>query len=239
MTDSGNVPELQDLEPLDAGASSPGAGAASASVAEATLQSLRAGLPPPAFNPRCTDKTFYRFLLCGLLIVVGCLMPFSASLDQVGYKTMSGAIFLVIGLGMVWTWWGAIHNNRSTAASLKWLLLCFLPFAAQVMNLINFDAAAALAAAKAVGALAPDAQSAGWDTLFADITTALGKSVEAQPAAMRVENFFRCFGTGKVFVLLGAALAELFFLFGIVGGAKQNKQQKIARMAQAAERKRR
>jgi hypothetical protein len=238
MTDSGNVPELQDLEPLDAGAPAPGA-PAQTSIQEATLQALRSGLPPPAFNPRCTDKTFYRFLLCGLLIVIGCLMPFSADLAQVGWKTMSGAIFLVIGIGMVWTWWGAIHNNRSTAASLKWLLLCFLPFAAQVMNLIAYDTAAALASAKSAGHLPADAAIAGWGTLFNDMFTALGKSVEAAPAAARVENFFRCFGGGKVFVLLGAALAELFFVLGIVGGAKQNKQQKMARMAQATERKRR
>jgi hypothetical protein len=238
MTESHNIPELQDLEPLDAGAPAPGA-PAQATVEEATLQALRSGLPPPAFNLRCTDKTYYRFLLCGLLIMIGCLMPFSADLQQVGWKTMSGAIFLVIGLGMVWTWWGAIHNNRSTAASLKWLLLCFLPFAAQVMNLMNYDAAAALATAKAAGHLPGDAAVASWQTLFNDMFTALGKSAEAPPAAMRVENFFRCFGTGKIFVFLGATFAELFFILGIVGGAKQNKQMKMARMAQAAERKRR
>jgi hypothetical protein len=238
MTDSGNVPELQDLEPLDAGGE-PGAQPQSTTLGEATLQALRAGLPPPAFNPRCTDKAYYRLLLCGLLIVIGCLMPFSADLAQVGYKTMSGAIFLVIGIGMTWTWWGAIHNNRSTAASLKWLLLCFVPFAAQVMNLINYDPVATLTTAQALGSLPPQATTTTWGELFANMATALGKSAEAGDAALKVETFFRCFGTGKVFVLLGAAFAELFFVLGIVGGAKQNKQQKQARMATAAERKRR
>jgi hypothetical protein len=145
----------------------------------------------------------------------------------------------VIGIGMVWTWWGAIHNNRSSAASLKWLLLCFLPFAAQIVNLINYDAAAALATAQTLGVLPPTATTTTWSELFSSMATALGKSADAGDAAVKVETFFRCFGTGKVFVLLGAVFAELFFVLGIVGGAKQNKQQKQARMAQAAERKRR
>lgn len=240
MTDSGNVPELQELEPLDSGAGEPAVAAAPAAMAsDSMVAAMRAGLAPPAFNPRCTDKAYYRFLLCAVLIVLGCFMPFSANLDQVGYKTMGGALFLIIGLGMLWTWWGAIHFNRSSSKSLKWILLCFLPFGAQIMNLMAYDPAAALASAIAGGHLPAGAEISTWDTLFSDIGTGLGKSVEAAPSAQKVEHFFRCFGTGRIFVLLGAALSELVFILGVVGGAKQNKQQQATRMAQGAERRRR
>ena len=143
---------------------------------------------------------------------------------------------------MLWTWWGAIHNNRSSSASLKWLALSFVPFAGQVMGLIAYDAEtqqALLQAAIAAGHLPSGAEISGWDTLFGDMGTALGKSLEAGAAGSRVENFFRCFGTGRIILMLGAVLAEVFFIMGIAGGAKQNKQQKQERQRQAAERKRR
>lgn len=242
MTTSGNVPELPDLEPLDDGAApaeAPAAAAQQASIAEASLQALRAGLPAPAFNPRCTDKAYYRLLMCSVLMLLGCLMPFSADLQQTGYKTVSGALFTFISLGMLWTWWAAIHNNRSTSASLKWLALCFLPLLVQVMNLINYQPVVALDAAKAAGILPASAAISTWDSLFGDMGAVISKSLEAEVAALKVENFFRCFGTGRFLLLIGAALAEVFFVLGIAGGAKQNKQQSMARMAQAAQRKRR
>ncbi|MGE3171236.1 MAG: hypothetical protein AB7O97_01340 [Planctomycetota bacterium] len=246
MTDSGNVPELQELESLEPGASADGGTAA---MDERALQTMRAGLPPPAFNPICTDKTSYRFLMCGVLMVLGCLMPFSADLNQAGYKTMGGAFFMFIGIGMVWTWWAAIHHNRSTGASLKWLGLCLIPMIAQILNMVDYDAKVALDAAQHWGVISGNAElmapEAGrddpytWGTMFSDAVLALSKKLESPQAAERVGIFFRCFGTGKVFVFLGALLAEFFFIAGIVGGAKQNKQQKVQRMAAAAERKRR
>ncbi len=240
MTD-GNEPQLQDLEPLDPGESQSAPGPAGASVDEATLQALRAGLAPPAYNPMCRDTTSYRFLMCGVLLVIGSLMPFGANYDQVGYKTMSGAVFLFIGLGMTWTWWGAIHNNRSSRASFKWLLLCFVPLIAQVMNLVAYDPVAALQNAKDTASIlyGQTETCASWRDLFGDMMLALSKKADSGLAAMRVETFFRCFGTGRLFVLFGAMLAEFYLVAGIAGGAKQNKQQKQARMTQAAERKRR
>jgi hypothetical protein len=240
MTDSSNDPQLQDLEPLDSGDAPVAAPAAGSAIDEATLQVLRAGLAPPAFNPRCTDKASYRFLMCGVLMLLGGLMPFGADLQQAGYKTMSGAFFAFVGLGMVWTWWGAIHNNRSTGASLKWLGLCVVPLIAQLMNLIAYDPVLALEQAKAAGHLPAAAQiSDSWNAMFSDMLLGLSKKADAADGATRVEHFFRCFGTGRFFVFVGALLAEIFFVAGIVGGAKQNKQQKLARMAQASERKRR
>ena len=241
MTDSGNTPQLQDLEPLDDGASTAGPAAATTSD-QATLVALKAGMGPPAFNPSCRDKASYRLLMASIFMGLGCFMPFSADASLVGYKTMSGAIFMFIGLGMLWTWWGAIYNNRSSSASLKWLALTFVPFATQLMNLIAYDPQAALSLAQSANLLSSGADiSAGWGELFSDMGTALGKeeASKTSAAAMRVENWFRCFGTGRIMLLLGAFLAEMFFIMGLVGGAKQNKQQKVARSKQAAERRRR
>ncbi|MBK8098259.1 MAG: hypothetical protein IPK26_14200 [Planctomycetes bacterium] len=233
MSDSANVPELQDLEPLDAGAPvADDGGAAMPTAEDASLSALRSGLPPIAFNPRCADKTFYKFLFAGVVMLLGCLMPFGPQTDLVGYKTMSGGLFTIIALGMIWTWWAAIHFNRSTAASLKWLALCFVPLIVQLMNLIGaFDAPAVAAAIRDGVAI-----SKSWNDLFADIGSALAKDADA---GMRVENFFRYFGPGKFFVFVGALLAEMSFFGGIVGGAKKNKQDKVARQMASAERKRR
>ena len=59
----------------------------------------------------------------------------------------------------------------------------------------------------------------------------------APAAAARCEMFFRSFGTGRFFVFLGALLTEIYFILGIVGGAKKNKEQKAARQAQAGKRR--
>jgi hypothetical protein len=123
------------------------------------------------------------------------------------------------------------------------------------MNLINFDAAAASVQAlsmKWVEGLptltnvvhldASGTQTGGYGigNLFADMGTGLGKDVDTAPAAAaRCEMFFRSFGTGRFFVFLGALLTEIYFILGIVGGAKKNKEQKAARQAQAGDRKRR
>ena len=240
MTDSGTPPELatlEPLEPLDAG------GAAAVPMpapgGDASLQALRSSLPAPAFNPFCRDKTYYRFLFAGVLMLLGCLMPFGPDLQQVGYKTMSGAIYMVIAVAMVWTWWGAIHNNRTTSASLKWLLACAIPLVAGIMGLVGYDPAAALLTAQSHGLLPADAQVSTWGSLFNDLFTAGRPSSEAPLAAMKAENFWRLYGTGKILVLLGALVAELGFFRGVLGGAKKNKQASQASRMAATERKRR
>jgi len=240
MTDMGNpgdLASLEPLEPLDAGGGLDAAGGAM-STEEATLQVLRSGLPAPGFNPQCRDKSFYKFLFAGVVMFVGCMMPFSAEPARPGYQTMSGATFLLISIGMIWTWWGAIHSNRSTGASLKWLLLSAIPLIAGIWNMIAFDAEAALQLAKARAWLPAEATtSLSWKDLFGDMWAGLGRrDVEA---ALEAETFWRLYGPGRFFVLLGALLAELGFLGGVLGGAKQNKQMKQQKQMAAAERKRR
>jgi hypothetical protein len=246
MTDTGNDIPLQDLEPLDpaAGVAPEAIEAAVAAQMQSFQQGPSAGLPSPAFNPRCTDKSSYKFLMCGVLMLLGCTMPFSADLNLAGYKTISGAFFTFLAIGMVWTWWSAIHHNRATSASMKWIGLCMFPLLAQVMNLINFDAAKASTDAIANGFVhGLPALTDGYtlSNLFSDMGTGLGKDIDTAPqAAARCEMFFRSFGTGRFFVLLGALLTEVYFILGVVGGAKKIKEQKAARQAQAAgDRKRR
>lgn len=240
MTDPGSAGELaslEPLEPLDAGGAE--AGGAPMMAGDATLQTLRSGLPAPAFNPYCRDKTFYKFLFAGVLLFVGCLMPFGPNYDQVGYKTMSGAIYMLIAIGMLWTWWGAIHNNRSSNASLKWLLLCVIPLVAGIMNLIGYDPEASLKLAQGNGILPSGAGVSTWKTLMSDMFAAGRPSEEAPLAAARVENFWRLFGPGRFFVFLGGLVAELGFFGGVLGGAKKNKQERQQKQMAASERKRR
>lgn len=234
MSTSGNIPELQDLEPIDSPAVPEAAPVAVAAAPDAIVAQLRTGLPAPAYNPRA-DKFYFRFLFCGVLMLVGCLMPFGPQLDLVGYKTMSGGLFLIIAAGMIWTWWGAINQNRAGGANIKWVGLCFVPLAVEAMNLLSaFDAPAVKAMIDAGGPIARD-----WGDLFSNIGTSLGKSVAAADAGMKVDNFFRCFGPGKIFVFFGALLAELFFLWSIFGATQKIKQDKLAKQAAASERKRR
>jgi hypothetical protein len=246
MTDAANDNPLQELEPLDPAAGvAPEAieAAVAAQMQNMSAQGPSAGLPSPAYNPRCTDKSSYKFLMCGVLMLLGCTMPFSADLNLAGYKTVSGAFFTFIAIGMVWTWWSAIHHARATSASLKWIGLCMFPLLAQARNLINFDAAAESAHALTQGWVKglPELEKGyGLGKLFSDMGTGLGKDLDtARQAAERCEMFFRSFGTGRFFVLLGALLTEVYFILGIVGGVKKNNEQKAARQAQSADRKRR
>lgn len=229
----GDLASLEPLEPLDTGAAE---GAGGMTNDDLLVQAARSGLQCPASNPYCRDKTYYRFLFAGVIMAVGTLMPFSANTAVAGYQTMSGGFYLLVAIGMIWTWWAAIANNRTTGASVKWLLFCAIALIATAWNMGVFDAEAAHKTAVAHGWMAGDATySANWKAMFSDIGSALAKS---QDAAVRVENFWRLFGTGQFFVFLGSLIAELGFFGGVLGGAKKNKQDKQAKMMAAAERKR-
>lgn len=238
MTDQGNPAELatlEPLEPLDAGVTADGA-PVSMSTDEAMLQAMRSGLPCPAFNPFCKDKSFYKFLFAGVMMAVGCMMPFNANAAMAGYQTMGGATYLLIAIAMIWTWWGAIASNRSTGASIKWLLWCCIPLVAVVMNMLAFEPAEAVKVAVTRGWLPEGSiHSENWSGLFGDMFSALRKDADA---ALRAENFWRLFGPGQFFVFLGALIAELGLFGGVLGGAKKNKQDKQAKAMAAAERKR-
>lgn len=224
--------ELEELEPLDDGAGVAMAGAAptttagSASMMEAMLQAQRAGLPAPAHNPRA-DKVYFRFLFAGLVMTIGCLMPFGPEWQMSGYKTMSGAFFLLIALGVVWSAWGAIHTNRLEPKRMKWILLAFLPFVVQIMNMIGMFDEPAIKDAIAGGKI-PICQN--WGELGEILKEKVTFNKDPM-LGLKLDNTLRYFGTGKIFVLFGAFLCEFFFLGSIFGATKVIKQQKAAAMA--------
>lgn len=232
----GDLATLEPLEPLEAGG--PGGTPGAMTADEAMMQAMRSGLPAPAMNPFCRDKAYYKFLWAGVIIFLGCMMPFDANYGAAGYQTMSGAVYLLIAVGMTWTWWGAINANRSSGASLKWLVFCFAPLVAVTMNMIAFDPARAAAAAIAMGYLPEGGVftfSASWGDLFGDIGSALAKDNDA---AARVAGFWRLFGSGQFFCFFGAVIAELGFFGGVLGGAKQNKQLAQQKQMAASEKRR-
>ena len=63
------------------------------SADEAMLQAMRSGLPAPGINPYCRDKSFYKFLWAGVIMFVGCMMPFDANLAGAGYQTLGGGLY--------------------------------------------------------------------------------------------------------------------------------------------------
>lgn len=234
MTDPAQPAELaslEPLEPLETGTASAAAGGGD----DVLVQLTRGGLAP-AFNPYCRDQAFYRFLFAGVMIVLGCLMPFTADASRAGYQYMSGGFYALIGIALIWSWWGAIAHNRPKGVF--WVGMCFVPLLAIVMNLVAFDPMAARATAIEMGwlkDLPATMPSASLGEMFADIGGALAK--KAEPAA-KVEYFWRLFGPGQLFVFLGALLAEFAFIGGIVGGAKKNSAEKKAKMMAIAEKKR-
>ncbi len=221
--------DMPELEPIAEPAQAAPA-AAAAAPAPAKRPGLP-GLPPPAFNPTA-DKEYYRFLFAGVIMFVGCMMPFGPEWGMNGYKTMSGAFFMLISIGMIWSWWGAIHSARFSGKNLRWVGLCFIPFVVELFNLISaFDepAVRALIDAQALaleGAVAVPI-AVDWSEVWAGMT-----DFNNPAATEKVGNFFRAFGTGKVFVFVGAFLAELFMLMAVFGGAKAAKQQKVAKAAE-------
>ena len=235
MTDTGTPSDLASLEPLEP--LEPLQAGAAPGPNDDPLAAQRAGLPAPAYNMHCRDKTFYRFLFAGVLMFVGALLPYNAEPGRAYYQTLSGALILLLGIAMIWTWWGAIANNRSTNASLKWLLFCMLPLIGGIWNMIAFDSSAALAQATANGWLPQDAGASGnWKELLGDMFGGVAKRNAAW--MLRAENFWRLYGPANFIVMLGALMAELGFIGGIVAGAKQNKQEQKAKQMAAAERRR-
>lgn len=225
MTDN-DLASLEPLEPLTA--------APAAAAQQDPMAAQRAGLGAPAFNMYCTDKSMYRFLFAGVMIVLGCTMPVSAELSRAGMQTASGGFYMLIGIALIWSWWASIANNRATGV--KWVMAASIPLIAGIWNTVAFDPAAAHEAARAHGWLAADiTYSASLGALFSDMGSTLAKDAEA---GLRCEGFWRLYGPGNLFILLGGLLAEVGLISGLFGGMKQNKQAAQEKRMKAAERKR-
>lgn len=233
MTDTGTPSDLASLEPLEP---LDDAVAAAQPASADPMAAQRAGLAAPAFNMHCRDKTFYRFLFAGVVMFVGCVMPFSAEINRAGYQTLAGGFYLLIAIAMIWSWWASIANNRPTG--LKWLLFCVFPLIGSGWTVFGFDPLLAHEAAVAHGWWPDGAKfSASWGDMFSDLSSIRPRGTDLAPAA-RVEGFWRLMGTGHVLVFAGALMAEAGFIMGIVGGAKQNKNATKEKQMKAAQRRR-
>ena len=214
--------ELEELEPLE---EAPQGGHATGGVMPVQVNG---GLPAPAYNPSA-DKEYYRFLFAGLIILVGCLMPFGPGAVP-GYKSIRGAVFLVIGLGIIWSAWASIHHRRMVKGLLRWVFLAMIPFAVGIVDLlVAFNEGTAVYKwNQAVGA---GNGVAGWGEFFGGLTQVL------HPGD-RVGEFLRHFGPGRLMTFVGGALAEVFMILAVMGGAKKIKEQKAERRASAGSRRR-
>ena len=224
--------ELKELEPFDE--SAPVVGATGAEHMAASGGRGTAILGAPAFNP-AADKEYYRFVFAGVVMFLGCMMPWGPEWEMAGYKTLSGAFFTLIAIGMIWSWWGAIATGRFGGANLKWVGLSLVPLIVTLFNLISAFDAPAVQDMIAQGKPMPD----GWGGFFSQ----LGDSMpfiggdKAPAASERVGNFLRGFGGGQIVLFFGAVYAEFAMLLAIMGGAKAAKEQK-ARAAAGGRRRR-
>lgn len=206
------IPELDTLEPL----------AEDAAVAPegAPVPAMRLGLPPLFYRADAHDE-YYRFLFGGLIMTLGCFMPFGADLLP-GYQTLAGAFYLVLSLCLVWSMWVAIYSGRFR---MKWIMLAMVPFLILLIDMIFVDRSAGIRTWKG-GELA-----SGW-------LDAVKLGVGGDPEGLsKAGNFVRAFGPGRVVVFIGSLLNCVSLLSAVFGGARHAKAQKAAARAAAASRR--
>jgi hypothetical protein len=210
MSHSGKVEQLADLEPLADGPH----------PAPVMPGPSAGGLPAPAYNP-VADKEYYRFLFAGVVMLLGCLMPFGPQWHLAGYKTLRGALFVIIALGIVWSSWASIHHRRMIKGLLRWVLLATLPLALSIADMmVAFRDGTAVA--DWIDRVGPESSIGSWGELFGELRNVLAPGDQ-------VGEFVRYYGPGRLVVFAGAAAAELFMVMAIFGGARKISQQKAER----------
>lgn len=224
MTETGDAANLDELEPIqESAAEAP----AAAGAMEAAVLQMRSGLPTPFYN-RAASPAYYRMLFGGVLMFVGCMMPFGPEWEMAGYKTMTGGLSFILALGLLWASWGAIHTGRPP--SIKWFVLPFFSVIMMLLHVANPWGQPAVVDGLSRGV----AMVTDWGNFFETLVD------RADPDRYsKVGNFFRYAGIGQFFVLVGALVAFLTFVKGLFGGAAVNKQKKLAAQAAASERRRR
>jgi len=233
MSNAGDVPELEPLEETVVVAAVPAAAAA-------TPVSL-SGMPAPVYSVRAS-KEYYRFFFAGLVMFLGCLMPFGPQMDLVGYKTLGGAFFILIALMIMWSSWVAIAHNRFGLNNMFWLMLAFIPLGVQTYHLVlAFDEPAVVAyienaqarhQARSIGATRIVIES--WGEFFR-----LLPSFKTKEISFEIDEFMRAFGTGKIVLWFGSILAEIFLVMGMVTGVRAGKAKKAVMEAERKSRGRR
>jgi hypothetical protein len=188
------------------------------------------GVGAPAFGPRA-HKEYYRFFFAGLIMFLGCLMPFGPEWTMAGYKTISGALFTLIALGIMWSAWVAIGHNKFGGFTLRWIALAFVPFGVELYNLILFTSEPAIKSA--IDAGTPPMPN-GWGELWECI-----KGFKNPELSEKLNGWVRYFGTGKLVVFFGALYAEFHLLMAVFGGVRAGKQKKAQAAASRSSRRNR
>lgn len=214
MTDATHLPapELDTLEPLS---DEPMVAATEAPA----VSSTRLGLPPIFYRAEAHGE-YYRFLFAGLVMTLGCFMPFGADMVP-GYQTLAGAFYLVLSLCLVWSMWIAVYSGRFR---MKWIMLAVIPF---LVGLIDF-----IWVERSYGIQTFQGEMAsGW---LDAIKLGSGGTPEG---VTKAANFVRAFGPGRIVLFVGTLLNVLFLLSAVFGGVKHGKAQKAAARSALAERR--
>lgn len=210
------IPELDALEPL---VDEPGVAMETSPTA-----SMKLGLPPIFYRGEAHGE-YYRFLFGGLVMTLGCFMPFGVDMLP-GYQTLSGALYLVLSLCLVWSMWIAIYSGRFR---MKWIMFALVPFLILLLDFIFVDRNVGIALFKRMHADAP--MATGWLDAIK-----LGMS-GAEEDVTKAGNFVRAFGAGRIVLFVGSLLNFTFLLSAVFGGAKHAKAKKAAARAASAERR--
>lgn len=233
-----DTPELPELEPLEEEAVlEPAPAAPTAPVAGPMPVSL-SGLPAPAFGMRA-QKQYYRFFFAGVVMFLGCLMPFGPEWAMAGYQTLGGALFTLIAVGIMWTSWVAISHGKFDLTSMRWLILAFLPLTVMVWHIIFIFEEPAVLAYQALAQAAYEADVVAHPTMEIENLTikTWGKFFDmlihfkTPDYSNAVDHFVRAYGTGKIVLLFGSFYACMQFVLGVGSGIRAGKQQKVAREA--------
>lgn len=234
MTNSGDVPELEPLEESAAAAPPPQA------AGGVTAVSLP-GLPAPVFGTRAQTE-YYRFFFAGLIMFLGCMMPFGPEWEMAGYQSLGGAVFTLISLGIMWSSWVAISHGKFDLSSIRWLILSTIPLTVMIyhvwriweepavieyIKIVKAQHAAEIAAdpSLSVSLVVIEDWSTFFDYLVHFKTTDLSNAVD---------NFVRAFGPGKIVLLFGSLYAFLLLIKGVGSGLKAGKARKQAQAAARA-----
>jgi len=197
------------------------------------------------FDPT-TPKEYFRFLFCGLLIVLGGFMPVGPDAKVMTLQTMVGGLFFLIGLGVIWTSWRAIYSGKFRS---PWIFALFIPLLWGLWRFLmpmlgpSLDYYQQLAAK---GYEFTAAQKADFEHLkllaahgapltFKELFGALG---HAPPEWSKIRAWFWVNGYGPAFITLGSSLGIFLIILGLFGGIRHSKQ-KAAQRASSGGRSRR
>lgn len=222
---TGDLPELEPLE--EVAELEPAPAPAAAAPAGGAMPVSLGGMPAPLFGMRA-QKEYYRFFFCGLLIFMGCLMPWGHLWDMAGWQSFKGGIFTIIALGIMWSSWVAISHNKFDLSSMRWLILATIPLISSVFFVIGVfeqpDVVKYIAVMKvrmAEQSITEPIYIDSWGKFFSSIM-----DMKTPAIAESFSLFMRYSGPGQYFVLFGSVLAEVFFIKGILSGIKAGKTQK-------------